>query len=464
MSARDATRSILSLLDSLQKLSPRLEGRKDDLQFLQALVESNEFHSLIKVHHEVSAATTSSSEAKCTNALTVCHSLAYDLETSRHPETQQLFDLLTSPHMDALVSVHDRVANKEYPAVYSTAAQGSPPSLDEESVTRVRIDKQKDPLGATVKTGKNGRVLISRVLHGGAADKSGLLHAGDIIHEINGTGVRGFSVDQVAELMAGLRGTVVFKITPAISDLRPKRRTQAPTYMRTYFSYDPQQDKQTPCPEAGLKFDYGEILHIVNQDDPNWWQAVQYGNKKNTQAGIIPSKLMKEKLCLEEMNQQTPPRKKGRNKRSMYSPSDTGGAGERMVTYERVVKIEPQLGKPRPIMLVAPRGGPFDMETLRARIVQSNPQTFGSPVKHTSRPPRPGEEERGQYEFVSRQQMERDIRNNHYVEHGYFSGHYYGTSVRSIRSITDSGRTCILVLIPSVSTTHTHTHPIVLQK
>ena len=54
--------------------------------------------------------------------------------------------------------------------------------------------------------------------------------------------------------------------------------------------------------------------------------------------------------------------------------------------------------------------------------------------------------------------MERDIRNNHYVEHGYFSGHYYGTSIRSIRSIIDSGRTCILVLIPSVSTTHTHTH------
>ena len=49
------------------------------------------------------------------------------------------------------MSVHDRVANKEYPAVYSTAAQGSPPSLGEESVTRVRIDKQKDPL-VNVKT------------------------------------------------------------------------------------------------------------------------------------------------------------------------------------------------------------------------------------------------------------------------------------------------------------------------
>ena len=30
--------------------------------------------------------------------------------------------------------------------------------------------------GATVKCGKNGKVLISRVLHGGAADKSGVYY------------------------------------------------------------------------------------------------------------------------------------------------------------------------------------------------------------------------------------------------------------------------------------------------
>ena len=55
---------------------------------------------------------------------------------------------------------------------------------------------------------------------------TGLLHAGDVVHEINGMAIHGFSVDQVANLMAGLQGTVVFKITPAISDCRPKRRTQ----------------------------------------------------------------------------------------------------------------------------------------------------------------------------------------------------------------------------------------------
>ena len=55
---------------------------------------------------------------------------------------------------------------------------------------------------------------------------AGLLHTGDVVHEINGTAVHRFSVDQVADLMAGLQGTVVFKITSAIPECRPKRRTQ----------------------------------------------------------------------------------------------------------------------------------------------------------------------------------------------------------------------------------------------
>ena len=60
------------------------------------------------------------------------------------------------------------------------------------------------------------------------------------------------------------------------------------------------------------------------------------------------------------------------------------GTGERVVTYEQVVKIDPQMKRPRPIMLVAPRGGPFDMEALRAHIVDSNPTRFGSPLKRES--------------------------------------------------------------------------------
>ena len=54
--------------------------------------------------------------------------------------------------------------------------------------------------------------------------------------------------------------------------------------------------------------------------------------------------------------------------------------GEAVVTYEQVVKIEPQLERPRPIMLVAPRGGPFNMEELSDNLVRDSPQRFGAPI------------------------------------------------------------------------------------
>ncbi len=44
-------------------------------------------------------------------------------------------------------------------------------------------------------------IVISRVLDGGVASRTGVLHPGDIVHEINGKSVRGWSVDQVATYM-----------------------------------------------------------------------------------------------------------------------------------------------------------------------------------------------------------------------------------------------------------------------
>ena len=54
--------------------------------------------------------------------------------------------------------------------------------------------------------------------------------------------------------------------------------------------------------------------------------------------------------------------------------------GEAVVTYEQVVKIKPQLERPRPIMLVAPQGGPFNMEELSDNLVRDGPQRFGAPI------------------------------------------------------------------------------------
>lgn len=48
---------------------------------------------------------------------------------------------------------------------------------------------------------EDGNIVISRVLCGGAADRSGMLHPGDILHEINGRTLTGLTVDDVADLM-----------------------------------------------------------------------------------------------------------------------------------------------------------------------------------------------------------------------------------------------------------------------
>jgi hypothetical protein len=43
--------------------------------------------------------------------------------------------------------------------------------------------------------------------------------------------------------------------------------------MRALFSYNPSLDTLMPCKEIGLGFETGDILQIVDQSDPNWWQA-----------------------------------------------------------------------------------------------------------------------------------------------------------------------------------------------
>ena len=44
-------------------------------------------------------------------------------------------------------------------------------------------------------------------------------------------------------------------------------------FLRAHFDYDPSKDTMIPCQDAGLPFKNGDVLQIVEQDDPNWWQV-----------------------------------------------------------------------------------------------------------------------------------------------------------------------------------------------
>ena len=98
----------------------------------------------------------------------------------------------------------------------------------------------------------------------------GLLQEGDEILEINGVNMRGKTVAEVCELLADMNGTLTFVLNPANRSRVPSDRE---VHVRAHFDYHPYEDDLIPCRELGLAFRRGDILHVVNQEDPNWWQV-----------------------------------------------------------------------------------------------------------------------------------------------------------------------------------------------
>ena len=68
--------------------------------------------------------------------------------------------------------------------------------------------------GATVRNDGES-VVVGRIVRGGVAERSGLLHEGDEILEVNGVEVRGKSINDVCDLVGSMSGTITFLIVPA---------------------------------------------------------------------------------------------------------------------------------------------------------------------------------------------------------------------------------------------------------
>ena len=104
----------------------------------------------------------------------------------------------------------------------------------------------------------------------------GLLHENDEILEINGVNMKGKTVAEVCELLADMNGTLTFLLIPAN---RSNRVSDREVHVKAHFDYDPYEDDLIPCRELGLAFRRGDILHVVNQEDPHWWQVRCHGSE-----------------------------------------------------------------------------------------------------------------------------------------------------------------------------------------
>ena len=125
---------------------------------------------------------------------------------------------------DSIISYVDGIQSKRSPSSTSPSRSPSPSSSlrgsrNTDNIKIIRIEKTNEPLGATVRN-EGDAVIIGRVVRGGAADKSGLFHEGDEVLEVNGVEMRGKSVNEVCDILAGMQGGLTFLVLPASSNLR----------------------------------------------------------------------------------------------------------------------------------------------------------------------------------------------------------------------------------------------------
>ena len=171
----------------------------------------------------------------------------------------------------------------------------------------VNIEKPDAPLGATIRN-RDGSIVIGRIVVGGAAEQSGLLHEEDEILEINNIPVRGKTINDVCDMLCDLQGVISFLIIPNMTYEQPNVKTASLVkqsesdeekilHIRALYNYIPQEDFYIPCKELGVSFSKGDIMHVISQVDEDWWQAYRDDDKDQSLAGLIPSQSFQERRC-----------------------------------------------------------------------------------------------------------------------------------------------------------------------
>uniref|UniRef100_A0A671PII4 MAGUK p55 subfamily member 7 n=2 Tax=Sinocyclocheilus anshuiensis TaxID=1608454 RepID=A0A671PII4_9TELE len=452
---------LLSVLPS--QLQPHVESA-DDRSFLHAMFGERSLYSLVKIHEKLQCY----EDCAPTPVLDSAGSLAQDLTEelqgrSASNEIRELVKLLSKPHIKSLLSVHDTVARKSY----DPELPPLPDDIDDEedSVKIIRLVKNKEPLGATIKKDEHsGAIIVARIMRGGAADRSGLIHVGDELKEVNGIPVDDKKPEEIIRILSQSQGAITFKVVPGIKEEAQSKEPKM--FVKALFDYNPAEDKAIPCKEAGLAFRKGDILQVMSQDDATWWQAKLEGDG-NQRAGLIPSKHFQERRLATwrpmtvTTLQRTPSkrfsglrrsfrlsRRDKKTNKSMYECKRSEQYDTADVpTYEEVTAYRRKHGdRHRLVVLVGPTG--VGLNELKRKLLISDPQHFSVTIPHTSRSKRHQESDGVEYHFISKHLFEADIQNNKFIEHGEYKGNYYGTSLDSVRSVLSKNKVCLLDVQP----------------
>uniref|UniRef100_A0A670HU11 Discs large MAGUK scaffold protein 2 n=1 Tax=Podarcis muralis TaxID=64176 RepID=A0A670HU11_PODMU len=329
---------------------------------------------------------------------------------------------------------------------------------------KVVLHKGSTGLGFNIVGGEDGEgIFVSFILAGGPADLSGELQRGDQILSVNGIDLRGATHEQAAAALKGAGQTVTIiaqyqpeeyaRFEAKIHDLREQMMNHSMSsgsgslrtnqkrslYVRAMFDYD--KSKDSGLPSQGLSFKYGDILHVINASDDEWWQARRVMLEGDSdEMGVIPSKRRverKERARLKTVKFNSKPG-------VIDAKGDIPGLGDDGYGTKTLSKCSfsfcISVNYTRPVIILGPM-----KDRINDDLISEFPDKFGSCVPHTTRPKRDYEVDGRDYHFViSREQMEKDIQEHKFIEAGQYNDNLYGTSVQSVRFVAERGKHCIL--------------------
>uniref|UniRef100_A0A8C7R9Y1 Discs, large homolog 2 (Drosophila) n=1 Tax=Oncorhynchus mykiss TaxID=8022 RepID=A0A8C7R9Y1_ONCMY len=326
--------------------------------------------------------------------------------------------------------------------------------LGEEDINRdprrMVLHKGSTGLGFNIVGGEDGEgIFVSFILAGGPADLSGELRRGDQILSVNGIDLRGATHEQAAAALKGAGQTVTIiaqyrpeeygRFEAKIHDLREQMMNHSMSsgsgslrtnqkrslYVRALFDYE--KAKDSGLPSQGLSFRYGDILHVINASDDEWWQARRVTpDGDSEEMGVIPSK---------RSHSMTSVKTTSSLHESSHSTRTRSWVSRMLIdTFYLTVNYA------RPVIILGPM-----KDRINDDLISEFPDKFGSCVPHTTRSRRDYEVDGRDYHFVmSREQMEQDIQEHKFIEAGQYNDNLYGTSVQSVKYVAERGKHCIL--------------------
>jgi len=276
-------------------------------------------------------------------------------------------------------------------------------------------------------------------------------------------------------------------------------------FVKALFDYDATLD--SGLPSKGLSFKYGDIIHVTNATDPEWWQAqiVCTNSAEDEQAladssdasGIIPSKhrvMRKERKRINQVKfnstpkslefcDQLPPnettlyaqngkrKKKPKTKLRMTrkfpfmksvdnvaaltestsletqkeAQETTQSLNSTDQQDEWILSYEPVTQQSIDYVRPIVILGPMK-DRIMEDLIQDRPQKFGVCIPHTTRAPRANEVHGalGSYYFIAMEEMKRQKDLGLFFEVGIHNDNLYGTSINSVKAVSSRGLHCVL--------------------